>query len=129
MKIKFNVEISKKDGFKENHLNLNADVDITVSELKDLFNTDTKKDSNTTSTYNYTVAVCHSNISGNIVYAVRYNKTKENSLILPSILSYKDEMLLNRIDSETFNNFYETAVKIYDTNALEFLYGKKVKEV
>ena len=122
MKIKFNVEISQKDGFKENHLNFNGDADITIEELKELFNT--YKEPVTGS--KYTVAVG----SNNEIYYVRRNADKKYYFLCPSIVKPDKIVLKREIGENEFNNAVKYSTKaVYDTDILEFLEGKKLKEV
>lgn len=145
MKITFNVEISKKekDGFKENHLNFNGDVDISIEELKELFNTYKKAEvdvepepvvnaepvNTNDSEKKFTVAECLSAMGdGKTIYAVKDNYSGGSSLITESVV-FENRMIISPITDSNFNTFMERAVKIYSTNELEFLHGKKVKEV
>lgn len=131
MKIKFNVEISQKDGFKENHLNFNGDADITIEELKELFNTykeaevDVEPEEPVTGS-KYTVAVG----SNNEIYYVRRNADKKYYFFCPSILN-PDKILLKReIDENDFNKAVKYSTKaVYDTDTLDFINGKELKEV
>jgi TPP-dependent trihydroxycyclohexane-1,2-dione (THcHDO) dehydratase len=129
MKIKFNVEISQKDGFKENHLNFNGDADITIEELKELFNTykeaevDVEPEEPVTGS-KYTVA------SNNEIYYVRRNADKKYYFLCPSILKPDKIVLKREVGENDFNNAVKYSTKaVYDTDILEFLEGKKLKEV
>ena len=128
MKIKFNVEISQKDGFKENHLNCNAEVDITPEELKELFNYKQvpEEPEEPVTGSKYTVAVG----SNNEIYYVRRNADKKYYFFCPSILN-PDKILLKReIDENDFNKAVKYSTKaVYDTDTLDFINGKELKEV
>lgn len=141
MKIKFNVEIYQKDGFKENHLNFNGDADITIEELKELFNAketisteESEEDAEEEidekqEIKKFTVVECLSTMGdGKTIYAVKDNHSGVSSLISESIV-FSNTMLISPITDSNFNTFMERAVKIYSTNVLEFLHGKKIKEV
>ena len=138
MKIKFNVEISKKDGLKENHLNCNAEVDITPEELKELFNSkqvseepvDVKPEEPVVQNDQvFTVAVCKSTIyKEEIIYAVKNNKSNNYSLISPSIFN-KEDLTLRMIKKEEYETLANLAIITYNTNVLDFIHGKKVKEI
>ena len=137
MKIKFNVEISQKDGFKENHLNFNGDADITIEELKELFNTykeaedDVEPEEPVTESNNqaFTVSICESTIyKGENIYAVKNNRNKKFSLITPSFFN-KEEMTIRMIKEEEYITLSNSAIITYNTNVLDFVHGKKVKEI
>lgn len=141
MKIKFNVEISQKDGFKENHLNFNGDADISIEELKELFNTKEdarpeepvvditpEQDDNTNTNgekARFTVIICPSSE----FYYVRYNNDiPEYYFMTPSIID-KKSMLKRKVDVTDFDNAAKYVGVPYDTNELDFLGGRKIKEV
>ena len=131
MKIKFNVEISKKDGLKENHLNCNAEVDITPEELKGLFTskqvTDVKSEEPVEQIF--TVVVCKSIIyKDEFIYAVKNNKSHNFSLISSSMFN-KKELTLWMINEEYFKTLANSAIVIYNTNVLDFVHGKKVNKI
>lgn len=146
MKIKFNVEISQKDGFKENHLNFNGDVDISPEELKELFNTKedanerpeppitSEQDTNGESKARFTVAV-NKNIANNgkTIYAVKVNTVKDNRtskyILITESIVYENTMLVTPITIEDYNTIVHNSAQIYSTNVLEFVHGKKIKEV
>lgn len=132
MKIKFNVEISQKDGFKENHLNFNGDADITIEELKELFNTykeaevDVKSEEPVTES-KYRVAVGN---SSNEIYYVRRNADKKYYFLCPSIIKPDKIVLKREVGENEFNNVVKYSAKaVYDTDKLDFLQGKELKEV
>ena len=136
MKIKFNVEISQKDGFKENHLNFNGDADITIEELKELFNTYKEaevdvepEDPVVQNDQIFTVVVCKSIIyKDEFIYAVKNNKSHNFSLISSSMFN-KKELTLWMINEEYFNTLANSAIVIYNTNVLDFVHGKKVNKI
>ena len=130
MKITFNVEISKKDGFKENHLNCNGELELSVEELKSIISdesVDVKSEEPVEKIF--TVVVCKSTIyKDEFIYAVKNNKSHNFSLISPSMFN-KKELTLRMIKEEDFNTLANSAIVIYDTNVLDFVNGKKVKEI
>ena len=65
---------------------------------------------------------------GKTIYAVKDNYSGGSSLITESVV-FENRMIISPITDSNFNTFMERAVKIYSTNELEFLHGKKVKEV
>ena len=136
MKIKFNVEISKKEGLKENTFNANGEIELSAEELKSIIitqepaNVEQEKNAEVTEELSkkYTVVV---GASKEFFY-VRNNPEKKYYFMCPSLLKPQELILMREVDSKEFSNAAKYNIggdPVYDTNELDFLEGRKIKEV